>query len=51
MVNPWGEVIAEKPEGTGVLMAELDLSQVQQARNKLPNLQHTRHYQLKTIEI
>ncbi len=51
VVNPWGEVIAEKPEGTGVLMAELDLSQVQQARNKLPCLQHTRDYQLKTIEI
>jgi predicted amidohydrolase len=50
VVNPWGEVVAEKPEGAGVLMAELDLSQVQQARNKLPSLQHTRPYQLKTIE-
>ncbi|PIT73125.1 carbon-nitrogen hydrolase family protein [Limnohabitans sp. JirII-31] len=51
VVNPWGEVVAEKPEGAGVLMATLDLSQVQQARNKLPSLQHTRPYQLKTIEI
>ena len=50
VVNPWGEVVAEKPEDAGVLVAELDLSQVQQARNKLPSLQHTRPYQLKTIE-
>jgi predicted amidohydrolase len=50
VVNPWGEVIAEKSEGTGVLMAELDLSQVQQARNRLPSLQHTRPYQLRVVE-
>lgn len=49
VVNPWGEVVAEKPEGIGVLMAELDLSQVEQARRKLPSLQHTRPYLLKTI--
>jgi predicted amidohydrolase len=50
VVNPWGEVIAEKPEGTSVLMAELDLSQVQQARHKLLCLQHTRPYQLRVSE-
>jgi len=50
VVNPWGEVVAEKPEGTGLLMAELDLSQVRQARAKLPSLQHTRPYQLKTVQ-
>ena len=50
VVNPWGEVIAEKPEGIGILMTELDLSQVQQARAKLPSLQHTRPYQLRVVE-
>ena len=50
VVNPWGEVIAEKSEGTGVLMAELDLSQVQQARDKIPSLQHTRAYELRSIQ-
>ncbi|MFZ4084412.1 MAG: carbon-nitrogen hydrolase family protein, partial [Vampirovibrionia bacterium] len=28
MVNPWGEVIAEKESGTGFIMAELDLALV-----------------------
>ena len=50
VVNPWGEVIAEKPDGTGILMAELDLSQVRQAREKIPSLQHTRPDQLRSIQ-
>jgi predicted amidohydrolase len=50
VVNPWGEVMAEKPDGTGILMAELDLSQVRQAREKIPSLQHTRTYQLRNIQ-
>ena len=46
VVNPWGEVIAEKTEGTGLLMAELDLQQVHAARQKIPSLQHARPYRL-----
>ena len=50
VVNPWGEVMAEKAEDSGVLVVELDLSQVMQARGKLPSLQHTRPYQLRVVE-
>lgn len=49
VVNPWGEVIAEKREGTGLLMADLDLQQVQAARAKLPSLQHSRPYRVQTV--
>lgn len=44
VINPWGEVIAERAEGTGLLMGELDLSEVAQARRRLPSLQHARPY-------
>ena len=45
IVNPWGEIIAERAEGIGLLFAELDLSQVSQARRRIPSLQHARAYQ------
>jgi predicted amidohydrolase len=44
IVNPWGEVIAEKESGTGFIMAELDLALVEDARNKIPSLKHRRDY-------
>jgi predicted amidohydrolase len=45
VINPWGEVIAERPSEPGVLFAELDLSEVALARRQLPSLQHARPYQ------
>ena len=49
VINPWGEVVAELAEGTGLLMAELDLTQVNQARQRLPSLQHDRAYQVRHL--
>jgi predicted amidohydrolase len=45
VINPWGEVVAERPEGEGLLVVELDLKQVEEARRRLPSLQHARPYQ------
>jgi predicted amidohydrolase len=45
VINPWGEVLAERSEEPGLLMCELDLSEVAQARRRLPSLQHARPYQ------
>ncbi len=39
VVSPWGEVIAEKPDDApGLLMAEIDLGQVAEARRRIPSL-------------
>ena len=46
VINPWGEVLAERAEGPGLLMCELDLSEVAQARRRLPSLKHARPYRL-----
>ncbi|TGK12120.1 carbon-nitrogen hydrolase family protein [Leptospira fletcheri] len=40
IVNPWGEILAEKKEGEGALVAEIDLELIQEARRKIPSLKH-----------
>lgn len=42
VVDPWGRVLAEVEDGTGICVADLDLSLVDQVRAALPNLQHRR---------
>lgn len=42
IVDPWGRVIAEVEEGTGFCIADLDLTQVAEARTALPCLEHRR---------
>ncbi len=42
IVDPWGEVLALKPEGEGVVSAELDLARLHAVREQLPALTHAR---------
>lgn len=45
VVGPWGEVIAALDhDNPGVLLADLDLSEVDKARGKIPALRHDRPY-------
>jgi len=44
VINPWGEVVAERADGTGLLIATLDLNQITQARKRVPSLKHARPY-------
>lgn len=37
IVDPWGKILAEKPNGPGVIIAELDLNRVQQVRQQIPS--------------
>lgn len=47
VIAPWGEVIAEKAdEEPGVLLAEIDLAKVADARAKVPALKHDRTFAL-----
>ena len=40
VVDPWGEVLAQREEGEGVVLAELSRERLQQVRQQLPALQH-----------
>jgi predicted amidohydrolase len=42
VVGPWGEVLAEGGEDESLLVADLDLAQVQEARERLPALRDRR---------
>ena len=42
IVDPWGTVLAEAPDGVGLCVAELDLSVVDRVREQLPVLDHRR---------
>jgi len=42
IIDPWGTILAELPDGPGVITAELDLDQLTKVRAELPALQHRR---------
>lgn len=42
IVDPWGEVLAVRPEGAGVVLAEIDAARVDAVRQQLPALSHRR---------
>jgi predicted amidohydrolase len=42
IVDPWGTVLADCPDGEGVAMAELDLTALARIRTELPALEHRR---------
>jgi nitrilase len=42
VIDPWGEVLAVRPEGEGVVLAELDLGRIAEVRGQLPALTHRR---------
>jgi predicted amidohydrolase len=44
MIDPWGNILAERAQDPGVIVAELDLSLVAQARQKIPCLMHDRQF-------
>lgn len=41
-IDPWGQVLATRPEGAGVVWAELDAAKIAQCRAQLPALTHRR---------
>ena len=44
IVDPWGAVTAQVPDGEGVALAELDFARQDRLRRELPALQHTRPF-------
>jgi deaminated glutathione amidase len=42
IVDPWGTVLAQVPDGEGIAVAELDLGRLERVRRELPALSHAR---------
>jgi deaminated glutathione amidase len=42
VIDPWGEVLAQREEGEGVVLAEIDVAQLRSVRQQLPALEHRR---------
>lgn len=45
-IDPWGQVLAEAGDGTGVTLVDLDMAAVAEARRKIPSLQNAREFTL-----
>ncbi|MDG3440069.1 carbon-nitrogen hydrolase family protein [Nitrospirillum amazonense] len=51
IISPWGEVVADAGgEASGVLVADLDLSKVDEARSMVPSLLHDRAFGINYTE-
>ena len=48
IVAPWGEVLAEAPEGVGFITAEIDPGRIEEARRAVPSLRHDRPFRTAT---
>lgn len=48
VIDPWGAIIAQCREGTGLALAQIDLDYLNKVRNEMPVFTHRRHdvYQL-----
>ena len=46
IISPWGEILADAGKEPGMIIADIDLAEVNQARNKIPALQHDREFSL-----
>jgi deaminated glutathione amidase len=44
IVAPWGEIVAEAGEEPGVIVADVDLARVAEARRQVPSLTHDREF-------
>jgi len=44
IVDPWGEVLADGGEGTGIVTARIDPARVSEARRSVPSLTHDRAF-------
>ena len=46
VIDPWGEVLCDGGDCSGVVMVEIDLDKVEEARGKIPSLTHDRSYNI-----
>ncbi|MBN8533711.1 MAG: carbon-nitrogen hydrolase family protein [Rhizobiales bacterium] len=49
IIDPWGRVLAEADDQPGVILAEVDLAKVADARSRIPTMKHTRAISVNVI--
>jgi predicted amidohydrolase len=42
VIDPWGRILAERPQGAGIVYAELNFGELDRVRRELPALDHRR---------
>jgi len=42
IIDPWGLILAQAPDGEGLILARLDYERLQRLRRELPCLRHRR---------
>jgi deaminated glutathione amidase len=42
IIDPWGEILAQRPDGAGLVTAEIDFDRLNKVRGELPALTHRR---------
>jgi predicted amidohydrolase len=42
VIDPWGVVLAQAPDGEGIAVADLDFARMEEIRERLPALRHRR---------
>ncbi len=47
IINPWGQIVAEAGIEPGIIYGDIDLTEVDQARKKIPSLSHDRAFKIK----
>jgi predicted amidohydrolase len=51
IVDPWGRILAEAGNEPGVIIAEIDLSKVTDARTRIPTMKHTRNICVRRVGV
>ncbi|MDR3497703.1 MAG: carbon-nitrogen hydrolase family protein [Parvibaculum sp.] len=49
IVAPWGEIIAEAGTEPGIVMAEIDPAKIDEARGRVPSLQHDKNFDAPSV--
>jgi predicted amidohydrolase len=48
IVDPWGRALADGGDAEGIIVAELDMAEVEQTRRRIPSLKHDRPFSIVT---
>lgn len=51
VISPWGEVLAEAETEPGIILADVDASEVNRVRARIPALDHTRDFAVQSVQL
>ncbi len=51
VISPWGEILAEGGTEPGVIIAGIDVDEVDRVRARIPAIYHTRDFQVETVRL